>query len=174
MNVTTEYFWISGLKIPTYEAKQRVLATMPRMPQMEVESAPERIDTQLKIRMITPMRLSTMPAMPLQVIRSLMTMADMMSVMMGLSVLMMDASMAVHLVMANRKESWVMNRPRKEATATFQRSFFSIWSCGAVNRDQIQNSAVAPNERRQKRAIGVMFPSTAMFLQLMMLNPKMA
>lgn len=69
-----------------------------------------------------------MPVMPLQAMRSLMTMADMMSVMMGLSVLMMDASMAVHLVMANRNESCVMKSPRKEAMATFQISVFFIWS----------------------------------------------
>jgi hypothetical protein len=43
-----------------------------------------------------------------------------------------------------------------------------------VNSDQIQNSAVAPKERRQKSAIGVIFPSMAMFLQQMILNPKMA
>ena len=33
---------------------------------------------------------------------------------------------------------------------------------------------MAPKERRQKSAIGVIFPSMAMLLQLMMLNPKMA
>ena len=33
---------------------------------------------------------------------------------------------------------------------------------------------VAPKERRQKSAMGVTFPSSAMLLQLMMLNPKMA
>ena len=160
--------------MPTYDAKHKVLAIIPSMPQIEVESAPERIETQLKIRMITPTRLSTMPVMPLQVMRSLMTMADMMSVMMGLSVLIMDASMAVHLVMANRNDSCVIKRPRNEAMATFQMSFFSIWSCGAEKSDQIQNSAVAPNERKQNSAIGVMLPSMAMFLQLMILNPKMA
>ena len=103
-----------------------------------------------------------------------MTIAEMTSVMMGLSVLMMEASMAVVLVMAKRKESCVRKRPRKEATATFQRSLRSTCPRGSVNRDQIQNSAAAPKERRQNRAIGVMFPSRAMFLQLMMLNPKIA
>lgn len=151
-----------------------MLHTIPRMPQMEVESAPERMETQLKIRMITPIKLSAIPVIPLQVIRSLMTMAEMMSVMMGLSVLMMDASIAVHLVMAKRNDSCVMNRPRKEAMATFQMSFFSMWSCDAVKSDQIQNSAVAPNERKQNSAIGVMLPSMAMFLQLMILKPKIA
>lgn len=147
---------------------------MPRIPHIEVESAPERMETQLKIRMITPTRLSAMPVIPLQVMRSLMTMAEMMSVMMGLSVLMIDASMAVHLVMAKRKESCVIKRPRNEAMATFQRSFFSTCPFGAVNSDQIQNSAVAPNERKQNSAIGVMLSSMAMFLQLMILKPKMA
>ena len=115
-----------------------------------------------------------MPATPLQVILSLMTRADMTSVMMGLSVLMMDASMAVVFVMANRKESWVMKRPRNEAMTTFQTSSLWMCSCGAVNRDHSQKRAVAPKERRQKSAMGVTFPSSAMLLQLMMLNPKMA
>ena len=132
------------------------------------------METQLKIRMRTPVRLSAIPVIPLQVIRSLMTMAEMMSVIMGLSVLIMDASMAVHFVMANRKDSCVIKSPRKEATATFQISFLSMWPRGSVNSDQSQNSAVAPNERRQNSAIGVMLPSMAMFLQLMMLKPKMA
>ena len=94
------------------------------------------------------------------------------SVMMGLSVHMMDASMAVVLVMANRNDSCVMNSPRNEARATFQASFFSICSRGAVNIDQIQNKTVAPNERRQNSAIGVIFPSSAIFLQLIILKPK--
>ena len=141
---------------------------------MEVESAPERMETQLKIRISTPARLRTMPVTPLQVIRSWITMAEMMSVMMGLSVLRMEASMAVAFVMAKRKDSWVMKSPRKEARATFQMSARAICSLGAVNSDQIQNSAVAPKARRQKSAIGVMCPSRAMFLQQMILNPKMA
>ena len=172
MKVTTEYFWITGLKMPTYDAKQRLLTTIPRMPQMDVESAPDRMDTQLKIRIRTPMRLRIIPRMPLQVILSLMTMADMTSVMIGLIVHMMDASMAVVLVMAKRKDSCVMNSPRKDATATFQTSFFSICSRGAVNIDQIQNKTVAPKDRRQKSAIGVIFPSSAIFLQLIILKPK--
>ena len=96
------------------------------------------------------------------------------SVMMGLSVLMMEASMAVVFVMANRKESWVMKRPRNEAMTTFHTSSLWMCSCWAVNRDHSQKRAVAPKERRQKSAMGVTFPSSAMLLQLMMLNPKMA
>ena len=141
---------------------------------MDVESAPERMDTQLNIKIKTPTRLRAMPITPLQVIFSLITMADMMSVIIGLRVLMMDASMAVHLVIAKRNDNCVINRPRNEAMTTFQMSFLSICSCGAVNSDQIQNSIVAPNERRQNNAIGVIFPSMAMLLQLIMLNPKMA
>lgn len=87
---------------------------------------------------------------------------------------MIDASMAVVFVMAKRKESCVINSPRKDAATTFQMSPFSMCSPGAVNSDQSQNSAVAPNDLRQNRAIGVMFPSIAIFLQLMMLNPNMA
>ena len=67
-----------------------------------------------------------------------------------------------------------MKSPRKDAMATFHISAFAICSFGAVKSDQIQNSAVAPNERRQKSAIGVIFPSMAMFLQQIILNPKMA
>ncbi len=82
--------------------------------------------------------------------------------------------MAVAFVMAKRNDSCVMKSPRKDARATFQRSPFAICSFGAVKSDQIQNSAVAPKERRQNSAMGVMFPSMAMFLQQMILNPKMA
>ena len=86
----------------------------------------------------------------------------------------MEASIAVVWVMAKRNESWVMNSPRNEARTIFQTSALSIFSCGAENRDHSQNSSVAPNDLRQNRAMGVMLPSSAMFLQHIILNPKMA
>ena len=141
---------------------------------MDVESAPERKETPFSIKTKTPARLSAMPKMPLQVILSLMTIADMINVIMGLIVFIIDASMAVVWVIAKRNESCVMNRPRNEAIITFQMSFLSICSRGAVKRDQIQNNAVAPNDRKQNNAIGVIFPSMAILLQLMRLKPKMA
>lgn len=151
-----------------------MLIIMPMMPQTDVESAPERIETQLKIRMKTPVRLSAIPATPLQVILSFMTIADIIRVMIGLSVLIMEASMAVVFVMANRKETWVRNSPRNDARAIFQKSPFSIRSFLPVTADHSQNSAVAPKDRRQNNAIGVILPSMEMFLQLIMLNPNMA
>ena len=132
------------------------------MPQTLVEAAPERMDTQLNIRISTPIRLSTIPVTPLQVIFSLITIAEIISVIIGLKELRIDVSMAVVFVIAIKKDIWVINRPRKDAMATFHKSFRATWSCGAVNNDHNQNKSVAPNERRQNKAIGVILPSLAM------------
>ena len=63
-----------------------------------------RVATTLRAVRWSRPRARAMPATPLQVIRSLMTMADMTGVMIGLSVLMIEVSLAVVFVMANRKE----------------------------------------------------------------------
>ena len=91
--------------MPTYEAKLSVFTTIPRMPQIDVESAPDRMETQLKMRMKTPTRLNAMPVIPLQVMRSLITIAEIINAIIGLNVLIMDASMAVHFVMAKRNDN---------------------------------------------------------------------
>ena len=75
------------------------------IPQTLVEAAPERMFTQLKIRISTPTKLSTIPVTPLQVILSLMTMAEIISVIIGVSELRMETSMAVVCLMANKKET---------------------------------------------------------------------
>ena len=56
------------------------------------------------------------PATPWAEILSLMAIAAMTIVMTGLRTLMMEASIAVVMVIALRKENWVRNMPRKEAT----------------------------------------------------------
>ena len=126
------------------------------------------------MRKKTPIRLSAIPVTPLQVIRSLITMADIISVIIGLSVLIMEASIAVVLVMANKKDNCVMKSPRKEAITTFQISFLSNCSCCPLNKDHNQKRIAAPNDLRQNKAIGVVLPSIAMFLQQIMLKPIIA
>lgn len=150
------------------------MTTIPNIPLTEVESAPELMDTQLKISINTPQRLNTRPAIPLHLMRSFIKMAEIINAIIGLKVLIMDASMAVVSVIANKKESWVINSPRNDASAIFQKSFFSIFSFGAQKSEHSQNRAVAPNDLRQNKAMGVMFPSMAIFLQLIILKPNMA
>ena len=125
------------------------------MPLSEVESAPERIDTQLKISIKTPVRLSASPVIPFQVMRSFMKIAEIIRAIIGLKVLIIDASIAVVSVIAKRNDSCVINSPRKDARAILRISPFSIFSFGAVKSDHIQKRAVAPKDLRQNNAIGV-------------------
>ena len=113
-----------------------------------------------------------MPPTFLPVMGSFSTTAATTMVRMGVQVLAMLKSMEVVIVTAFRKLIWVRKRPSIEATNILGRSFVSTFSLG-MKSDTSQNKTVAPVARRQYKSIGLNTPAFEMFLQQMMLNPKM-
>lgn len=93
-------------------------------------------------------------------------------VMIGLKDVIIEASIAVVMVIAFRKHICVMYSPSIEATKVFSISFFSIFS-SLVKKDAIQNRIVAPIALKQKRPSGEMPPSLDRAFVTIMLNPNM-
>ncbi len=137
-----------------------------------VLSAPELREMELKIRNSTPNRLKNTPPAFFKVIGSFRKIAATNIVMIGLVVLMIDASIDVVMVIALRNAIWVIKRPSIEAIKVRYRSLPLIFSFG-TKIDAIQNRSVAPIALKQKRAIGDTTPESAIFLQNMIFKPKM-
>jgi hypothetical protein len=99
------------------------------------------------------------------------TMAATIMVRMGVQVLAMLKSMEVVIVTAFRKLICVRKRPSIDATKICAMSFNGTFSLG-INSDNNQNKAVAPVALQQNKSIGVSTCALEMFLQQMILNPK--
>lgn len=172
MKVTTLYFEIKGRKMPRYSAKVSALTMVSTMPIGLVSEAPPPKPTELKTKSKTPAKLNKTPPAFLKVIGSFKTMAATIMVKMGVQVLAMLKSMEVVIVTAFKKLTCVRKSPKKEAMAICHKSFNGTFSLG-MKSDNSQNKAVAPVARRQNRSMGVSTCALEMFLQQMMLNPKM-
>ena len=61
MNVTTEYLEITGLNIPRYNEKLRLLRNIMKIPESLLSATPELPEALLNIRNIIPQRLSATP-----------------------------------------------------------------------------------------------------------------
>ena len=85
---------------------------------------------------------------------------------------MMAQSMDVAMVMPTRKVVCVRKRPRKDASAIFQRSPLSTFSLEA-NSDINQNMAVAPMARSVKSTKGFTASELAISLHSTTFRPNM-
>ena len=75
MNVTTEYFPMSGLNMPRYIEKLRLFRMIMKMPKGVLSAAPPETATLLIIRYMMPAKLIATPMAFLAVIGSLIAMA---------------------------------------------------------------------------------------------------
>lgn len=115
MKVTTEYFWITGLKMPRYSEKLKLLRNIMKSPIRVLSEAPERAPALFSIRNMMPLRLSSTPPDFCQLSGSFNTIAAMNIVYIGDIALMIEQCIGVTSGMAIRKVSCVTKYPRKAA-----------------------------------------------------------
>jgi hypothetical protein len=105
MNVTTEYFAITGLNIPRYREKLRLLRNIRKMPARVLSVVPELPDALFNIRKSIPQRLSATPPAFCQLKGSFSTIAAMNIVYIGDIELIIEQCIGVTSGMAMRKVS---------------------------------------------------------------------
>ena len=103
MNVTTEYLFISGLKIPKYIEKLRLFNIIMKIPNGVLSAAPPDVATLLTIRYMIPMKLIATPMDFFQVMGSLMAMAATAIVYIGAMAVSMEQSIGVMYGIPTRK-----------------------------------------------------------------------
>ena len=167
-----------GRNRPRYSEKLRLLSSSSAQPSGAVTAVP--VDSpwkELKIKNKTAAKLRATPLAFFPVIGSPTKKKAKNMVKMGDRVPMMAVSMEVEIVIAFRKVSCGIKRPRADAATMRSRSGPLTCSRGAKGRrkrSNPQNSREAPMARRVNSTMGLTRAALAMSLQKTMFRPKMA